>query len=96
MSHSKKDGDSGEQNSSLSITSGLAKTLPLQKSTQVLKQRCLLEIAEAQAYVAEHGPDFGAMLGLDDWFFELLLLRGEIDGGTASDPHGNSPAGGRG
>ena len=42
-------------------------------------RRCLAEIARCKAHIADHGPDHGAMLGLDDWFFELLILRGELD-----------------
>jgi len=38
------------------------------------RERCLDEIAAAQAAIARDGATPGALLWLDDWFFELLLI----------------------
>ena len=66
---------------SISRTSGigtLAIAWPIESASQSV-ERCEREIERAKAWIAANGPDKGALLGLDDWFFELLILRGEIE-----------------
>jgi hypothetical protein len=55
-----------------------AKRVCLLSGISAEEQRCLDEMEKARRD-AEHFPD-GGIMGLFDWFEELMLIRGELSG----------------